>query len=334
MWIFLVIIILLIAGAFIALRVAGGGSFPWLQFYAKGKESGFSFKEINLLRKIAVETKLENPASLFWSIKQLDKCIRGIVLKYRAKGKEHEEPAIGFISKLYEFRKRVEFDLPKYKMGLKSTRSISPGQRLKITFPGVGTFNSQVVENLRKYLAISYPEGKKLPMGTSWKGQRINIYFWRAEDAGYVFQTKVIEDFFDRQYPILHVAHSDSITRSQKRNSVRVDVSQSAKLFPLKTIDQANEEESTAPGLRCRLVDISEDGAAVLIGGRAKVGLPIKIQTPLGSETIVMSGTVKGVTYDQKRNQSVLHVQAVPPSLPMRNKILAFVYNIFNDRDN
>ena len=37
-----------VAAAFLLLRVVGRGRFPWVQFYAKGKESGFSLHEIHL----------------------------------------------------------------------------------------------------------------------------------------------------------------------------------------------------------------------------------------------------------------------------------------------
>ncbi len=335
MWIIILVgfLFLLLVIVFILMRKAGGGRFPWLQFYTKGKEAGFSFREINLLRRIAVENKLDNPTALFWSIKQLDKSIRGIILKFRSKNMENDEESNYLLSKLFELRKRVEFELPKYKLGLKSTRNIPTHQRLKIMLPGEGPFLSMVVENLHKYMALSYPQGPRMPEGFSWKGQRIGVYFWRKDDAGYYFQTKVLEDFFDRKYPIIHVAHSDKLLRTQKRRSVRVETDLPAALFPLKSIDFANEVFEDGKGLRCRLLDISEDGAAVLIGGRAKVGLPIKIQFELSKEPIVMCGIVKGVNFDEKRNRSVLHIEAVPPSAPIRNKILTYVYNLFGERD-
>ena len=98
--------VLSIVGAFVVLRRAGGGSFPWIQFYTKGKESGFNFKELNLLRKIAVENRLENPTSLFWSIKQLDRSIKGVIIKLRSEGKEHGGSGAEVVSKLFDFRKK------------------------------------------------------------------------------------------------------------------------------------------------------------------------------------------------------------------------------------
>ena len=333
MWIIAIVAVVLIAGLAILLTRLGGGKFPWLKFYVQGKESGFIFHEINLLRKLAIENRLENPLALFWSIKQLDRCIKGMIIKARAQQREDDPVHQVFLAKLFDFRKRVEFNLPKYKIGLTTTRKMPMHQKVKLTLPGGGTFVSSIVENLRKYLAISYPQGGKMPPNFSWKNQKINVYFWRAEDAGYVFQSHVMNDFIDQKYPILHIAHSDNLVRSQKRGSIRVDTDRSAHLFALQTIENANEELEKTGGLRCRLMDISEDGAAALIGGRAKVGLPVKIQFVLAKDTLVMCGIVKGTTFNQKKNQSLLHIQSVPPSPKVKNNILSYVYNLFGERD-
>lgn len=326
----LLIIALLVTGllAFFLIK-AGGGRFPWIQFYIRGKESGFTVPEITLLRRVAVANKLKQPASLFWSVKTLDRCIRSAIIGFRAAGATDNPRNLEFINKLFDFRARVEFAQPKYRLGLTSTRGITPGQSFKITLKGVGVYLSKLVETNRKYMAITYPRGKPLPPGFSWKKQTLRVYFWRQEDAGYYFETSVIGDFLDRKVPILHVGHVDSIIRSQKRRSVRRDAGVPAILLPLQTINQADEAEVRAGGYRCKLLDISEDGAAVAVGGKVKAGLPVKIQARPGEETVVLNGVVKAATHQQKNNVSVLHIEGQRPSPSMRIRILVFVYALF-----
>lgn len=308
-----------------------GRRFPWFEFFVKGKESGFSLREINLLRKVAVQNRLNDPTSLFWSVKQLDTSIRGVLMRAREKGTEEDEAAALFLAKLFEFRKRVEFALPKYRLGLKSTRSIEQHQKVKITFEGGGIFQTSVIENMRKYLAVSYPQGPALPPGFLWSGKVVNVYFWRAEDAGYSFQTKVIDDFRKRNYEILHLAHTSQLVRTQKRRSHRTEAIRPAQLYVLRSLNPVSETWSEAPGLRCRIQNISENGIAVLVGGRAKPGIPIRVQFTLLDKPMVMSGIVKGVSYDHKKSQSILHVEAVTPSLRMKNTILMYVYGVLTD---
>jgi len=47
----------------------------------------------------------------------------------------------------------------------------------------------------------------------------------------------------------------------------------------------------------------------------------------------VMCGVVKGITFDQKKNRSLLHIQASDPSVTMRNRLLVYVYNLFGERE-
>lgn len=333
LWLIPVILIVLIVLGFVAfLATKGGLNFPWVAFYAKGKESGFQFSEINTLRKAAVEAELENPVSIFSSIRQLDRTIRMIITKMRAALKLDDPGSNRFLGDLFSFRKRVEFNLPKYRLGIKSTRELLSSQKIRITLPGGGSFQSSIVENLRKYLAVAYPVGKTMPPGFSWKNQKINVYFWRMEDAGYYFESRVLDDFLDKKFPILYITHSDSLIRSQKRRSIRVETNMACTIHNLNTIESASEALEKNPGYKARMVDVSEDGCALLIGGKAKVGLPLKIQFSLGDETLAMCGIIKGITFDEKTNRSVLHIQAVPPSDRNRNTILTYVYNIFEEK--
>jgi c-di-GMP-binding flagellar brake protein YcgR len=333
MWIFFLVIIIVVGVIAFFLFVSRKFRFPYIKFFLRGKEADFSFSEILLLRKVAIENRLKDPTALFWSLTQLDNSIKSLILRYRALGEEDNETNVNFISKLFEFRKKVEFDLPKYKRGIKMTKDISNGQKIRLSLPGTGPFFATVLENLRKYMAISYPRGPKLPPGFSWRGQQISVYFWRHEDAGYTFTSKVVDDYIDMKYPILHIAHSQNLVRRQKRRSVRVEMNKQAMIYPLRRIEEMNEEIETGQGLRCKLIDISEDGSALLIGGKAKLGLPVKLQFELADQMLVMNGIVKGVNFDEKKNRSILHLQSQPISKMTKNIILGYVYNIFGERD-
>jgi hypothetical protein len=114
---------------------------------------------------------------------------------------------------------------------------------------------------------------------------------------------------------------------------VRVRSKIPAYLYILKRIEGAYEKPERVPGLRAVVQDLSEDGAAVAIGGKGKPGLQVKLQFGLEERSVVMSGTVRSVDFDAEANRSVLHVQAITPSPRMRNAIRSFVYNIRGDDD-
>ena len=327
---FLAILIIIIAvSAIVAfvLGIANKNKAGWVLFYAKGKDSGFTFKEIELLRKLAVKSNLDDPSSLFWSQNQLDLCIRSFVKSLHLIGATNDQESHDFLSKLYDFRKKIEMEKPKIKHGIASTRQISEGQNLRILAGNSGVFRSQIVKNTQQYIAISRPVSVKATGNMSWHGMKVSVYFWREDDAGYVFDTDVQDEVFSKGIASLKIGHATSLFRTQKRKSIRIKTHKAAFLYML------NDENSVytieeGPGLKCFLEDLSEAGCAVTIGGKATAGMRIKVQFVLNNKPICMSGTVRSVDYKEDMNRSLLHVEADLLPLDVRNQILGEVFNM------
>ena len=297
----------------------------WVQFYAKGKDSGFSFKEIELLRQLAVKCSLDEPSSLFWSQNQLDQCIRTLVRGMHFSGNIKDQGSQDFLSKLYDFRKRVEMEKPRIKSGISNSRQISDGQNVRVLVEGSGVFRSQVIKNSSTSLTISRPTSSKVSGTFSWQGLKIAVYFWRMDDAGYVFDSEVQDEVFSKGLSSLKISHADSLFRTQKRKSVRLKLHKAAFLYPVTSDDQINRIESE-PGLKCFLEDLSDTGCAVTIGGKAAAGLRIKVQFALNNSPVTMSGTVRSVEFKDDLNRSILHIEADSLPIEIRNKILGEVF--------
>ena len=324
----MVIVLLLIA---VTLLMRGDKRFSVMEYYSRGKEVGFTLAESRLIKETMALAGVRDATNVFWSIRDLDQCIKAFSRRFRAEGKEKDRAAVQFMDKLYQFRKQLEFKLPKHRTGILSSKAIRPNQRLRVLVQGMGVYASTVIDTNDRYLVVSYPVGGRVPPGFQWKGMRVSVYFWRQEDAGYVFDTYVLEDLRIRNIPVLQLGHSESLLRTQKRKSVRLRSRVPSYLYLLKRLEGAYEKPERVPGMKCVVQDLSEDGVAVLIGGKAKVGLLVKAQFWIGDDQIVVSGTVRGAEYQAEKNQSILHVEAVPPSARMRNLILAHVYNVRAD---
>ena len=329
----ILILIIAVSGVLVlVLSVSNKEKSGWLKFYSKGKDAGFSFKEIELLRRLAVKSSLDDPSSLFWSQNQLDQCIRSLVRSMHLSGEGDDQASHDFLSKLYDFRKKIEMEKPKIKNGISNSRQISEGQNLRILVTGSGVFKSQIVKNISQYLTISRPTSNKLPGTFSWQGLKVSVYFWREDDAGYVFDSEVLDEVFSKGIASLKIAQSDTLFRTQKRKSIRVKLHKSAFLYLL-----ANEEEVSKievnPGLKCFLEDLSDTGCAVTIGGKAVAGLRIKVQFALNNIPIVMSGTVRSVEYKEDINRSLLHIEADPLPIEIRNQILGEVFGMLPEEE-
>jgi c-di-GMP-binding flagellar brake protein YcgR len=326
-----VIIIIAVVGGigFLVSSQGKGKSASWLQFYAKGKDSGFSIKEIELLRQLAVQSDLEDPSSLFWSQKQLDLCIRSLI-KDVEEGSDQD--GHDFLAKLYDFRKKIEMNKPKNKNGLDDSRQISDGQNLQILVKGTGVFKSEILKNASQYITISRPVSNKQYEQISWTGKRISVYFWREDDAGYVFDTDVVDEVFSKGYASLKINHPDTLYRTQKRKSIRVKLHKSAYIYQLSNDEDIHRPEIN-PGLKCFLEDLCDSGCAITIGGKATEGLRIKVQFTLNNNFIVMPGTVRSVNYQDEQDRSLLHIEAEPLPIEVRNQILGEVFGLLPEEE-
>ena len=327
------ILVLSLLIAVLAVAMRGAKRYSWVEFYLKSKDAGMSFSEARQLREAAVLAGLHDPTNILWSPRDMDKAIAALAVVLKRDGRDRGREGVLLMDRAYALRKAIEFEQPRFKYGIRSSRQISTGQRLRVLVHGVGVFSATVIDSHSRFIVITYPIGGRLPRTWVWKGKKVSIYFWRREDAGYVFDSYVIDDLQIRNVPVLQVSHSEALLRTQKRKSVRVRSKIPAYLYLLKRIEGAYEKIERIPGLRALVQDLSEDGAAVAIGGKAVLGLQVKLQFGLDEHSVVMSGTVRSVDFDAEANRSVLHVEAVKPSPRMRNAIRAFVYNIQGNDD-
>ncbi len=323
---FLVGLVVVLALVSLAFSLRGRKRFSWLEFFLKGKDSGFSFAETRVLSRAAVESGVQDSTNIFWSPRDLDKTISQLVGSQSPSVRGREGSL--FLERVYDLRKKLEFDQPRYKAGIKSSRQIAQGQRIRLLVQGVGVFGCTVLDNNSQFLVVTYPSGSRLPQGFVWKGKKSSAYFWRREDACYVFDTYILDDMRIRNIPVIHLAHSESLLRTQKRKSVRTRAKTPASLYILKRVEGAFEKIERESGLRCIVQDLSEDGFSVLIGGKAKIGMMVKVQFFIADLQVVMSGVVRSIDYDGEARRSVLHVEAAVPSPRTKNAIRSFVYNI------
>lgn len=321
----LAIIVAVLAIPTLAILARGSKPFALAGLYARCRRAGFSFEEYRRFRKALLIAGVRDPLLVFDSAKEMDR----VIAVLDRVGRGEDEAVAGstkFFDKVYAIRKDLELGRKESRSGIRSSRQMAQGQRVRLLVAGIGVFNATVVDNNNRYLVLSYPQGPRLPAGFVWQGKKVSVYFWRRDDAGYVFDSYAIDDMRIRNVPVIHIGHSESLLRTQKRKSVRARASLPAYLYLLKRIEGAFEKSEREPGMRSMVQDLSEDGFSLAVGGKARPGLLVKAQFALGERQIVMTGTVRSVDYDATKNRSLLHVEAVPPSPRTRNAIRSYVY--------
>jgi c-di-GMP-binding flagellar brake protein YcgR len=308
----------------------GGGN--WVQFVSIGKEAGFSFKEVEMLRQIAVQSSIEDPCSIFSSQDKLDQCIRALVRNIRMSGESEDQGIQDFLSRLYDYRKRIESDSHAPGGGISNSRQMTDGQVLKILVSGGGVYRSQIVKNSSQFMTISRPVSQKNAAPISWQGTKISVYFWRENDAGYVFDSEVLDEVISSGVSALKIAHSDSLFRTQKRTSTRMKMHKQAFLYLIKD-NKPSYKLEIDPGLRCFIEDLSDTGCAVVVAGKTESGLRVKIQFALDNIPICISGVVRSTSFKADTNRSVLRIEADPMPMEIRNHILGQMFGMSLDDD-
>ena len=329
---FLVITVIILIGGYFIIYFSKERSGNWIQFFSKGKDAGFTTKDLEQIRKIVTNCDIKDPAGIFKSQKQFEIVIRSMVNTVRLSG-ENNDPSIQlFLSKLFDFCKKIEMETSENKIRITNSRQISEGQTLRILVAGTGVFKSEVVKNFGNYLTISRPVNNKTNASAQWNGVKISVYFWREDDAGYVFDTEVIDEVFSKGISSLKVEHNDALFRTQKRKSMRMKFKRPAFLYLINNYDNPHALEKSA-GLKCLMDDISDTGCAYKVSGQASAGLRLKVQFSLNKFPICIPGTVRSVDYNQDTNISLIHMEADTLPIAVRNHILCEVFNMLPDED-
>jgi c-di-GMP-binding flagellar brake protein YcgR len=331
---FAVIVLVLIAVSLLLLRrrkSKGDSLSARLQFYSKGKDSGFTGAEVKVLHELARRTHAKQAGALFWSRVQLDACIRALVAELWGKAEWKFPETQIFLERIFDLRKKLEIERPQNKAGLQSTRDIESLQPLHVVISGAGVFGSKVLENTRACLHLQRPIGSALPANFVWEGKNVVVYFFRKEDAYYTFDSQILgERLSENDGNTLSLTHSEPLQRIQYRNSLRVDASRPAFLYPRG--DMVNHEQPTVVSrIRCLLQNLSDTGCAVAVGGTAHEGLSVVIQFNLARQPISVSGIIRSVQYDQAKNISLLRIQYDLVPRDVKNLIMCVVLGALHE---
>jgi c-di-GMP-binding flagellar brake protein YcgR len=309
-----------------------GRSGSWLQFFAKGKEAGFTIRDMDQLKQLAVNCHIQDPAGIFRSQKQFETIIRSMLNALRLSGGRDDPSTQIFLSKLFDYFKKIEMQATEIKVRISNSRQIAEGQALRILVPGTGVFKSEVVKNFGNYLTISRPVNSKASASMQWTGQKISVYLWREDDAGYVFDTEVNDEVFSKGISSLKIDHNDSLFRTQKRKSMRVKFRKPAFLYLVNDSDNPHRLEKSA-GLRCMLEDISDSGCAFRVMGQASISMRFKVQFSLDKIPVCIPGTIRSIEYNQQANTSLVRMEADPLPIGVRNHILCEVFDMLPEDD-
>jgi c-di-GMP-binding flagellar brake protein YcgR len=300
------------------------------QFQQKAIVAGFSPKEASLLHESALASKLENPLEIFSSYKSLDIIIRSVMQKFLIVGKEKDPDGQEFLGKLLDLRKQITVLKLNARKKLSSSREITSGQEVQVVLAGEGIFATKVSSH-DLYFAVLSPIVFDLSPDFRWESRRVMIFFPKRNDGEYCFNTTVVREIEDTKTGefVLLMYHQETLSHTQKRQSIRVLLNKHAHIFPIGD----GIGRSFAEGKPCTLYDISDDGCAVIMEGKIKMPKVVIIQFTLNNQLIGINGKCESIQYNKLRNASMLHIRANSIPRDTKNIILSVMFGLISKDD-
>ncbi len=342
-WIFGIVmlgfIILLVVGSIMSGRSQGGRGKAQTQRYSKhifrqmAKSIGLNKVQIEFLEKLVLATKVRQPMLIFSSAGLLDDVLKRGLYSIQNNREMSEEEKEKKISLIFQIKQLIESNFRK-KIGIQSTHLVKPGQSVLIMPEHGGQFPSRVLSNLKDMLALLVPTdgaGNEL----RWKrGTRLKVTFWRDNDAGYSFFTKILGYNFIKGLPALFIQHSKTLRREQKRRFKRRALERPCFFFPISIMEVGTGRRKTKKAVIHErqkylgtIIDISAGGCSIRTLNPLPKGKLIKINFEIERKVpVVAFGKVQRVR-GEKLQGGVMHVMFTRVSSKNLNQIYTYVYN-------
>lgn len=298
------------------------------QFNQKMAAAGFTSRETAVLYELALAEKIENPAEVLRSYKNLDTVIKSLMQKFLLTGKEKDADSQEFLGKLLDYRKQITVQRLNMRKRLFSSNEIRAGQEVQVVLADMGIFTTRVVHH-DLYFAVLSPVFFDLPPNFKWENRKVIVFFRKKNDGEYSFNTVVAQEITDPgtgDFALL-MHHQENLFHTQKRQSLRALLNKRAHFYSASSGTKQNFEESKS----CTLYDISDSGCSVIMEGKMNAARAVIIQIVLNGQLIGINGECLSVQYNKAKNISMLHIRADAMPREVKNIILAVMFGLVSN---
>lgn len=321
-----VFVILLISSFMFFFKNLGNENKPLrrFSFYRLCFSKSLTSAEARFLDDVLQVINYENIMSLFKTNLSIDE----VVDKYLLFLDRNHHPIVTReirISKLMNIRRKFKIANSNYLKTDNNSLAIQVGQRLRLSVLDKGFYGAEVIDNQPGYLIISFPVGEAAK-DIDWSDRNLGVYYWRENDAGYFFETKVLQEVRSDSLYSLFIAHSQNVQRKQSRSFLRVEVDIVASIICIKT--GLSVEDVRSEKLVGRIVNLSSDG--LLIESSAEFNnaylYKVNFSLPGGSVETIMKLVAK-IEGSENSNLPKYSFQFVNLSVEVQTVLQLFVYS-------
>lgn len=312
-----------------------GLQYSWFSFKKQGLELGLEKTEIKLLRDIGFMARVSSFETLYTSLRQLDNAVLRTVAILREQELPNEERDLR-IENIFLLRNKLDNCFTERKQTVSNTTMLRVNTRASLSFERIGTYESLLLENNENHLAFAMPEEALNTEAFTWKGKKVRVAFQISNDAEYAFLSRVLDQSLGEVHGLIHIAHTNRLTRIQRRIYRRNDANISVNIFTLKITSNGANRRITAANptpFHGLITNISAGGVAIRAGGILKENTLVKLDFSLDLESTDLAiARVLSYTSIPASADKLIHLRFERISKPTRNRIFEFIYKQNKER--
>jgi len=294
---------------------------------------GLSKEQTELIEELVRKVKVRQPFLIFSNSGLLDDVLKKGIYSLSQQRDIADAEKERRQKELFKIKETIEGSSRKG-VGITSTNLIRPGQPLVVSFPDSSRMASKIVTNLKRMLACRIPE----EVGSnrlSWKrGTNVTAHFWRDNDSGYAFSSKILGYESIKDQPCFLLQHSRTLKRNQQRKFRRRPLARSCFFYPIEVVTVGRGRNTRRRAYvqenfkhLGNFIDISAGGCSINTQSPLDPGRLLMIQFEIEKgERITAYGKVRRVN-KSKGMFSVMHIMFTKLTSHNLNNIYSYVYN-------
>ena len=289
---------------------------------------GLVKSEANYLSKLIHICKVKRPYLIFTNSILLDEVLKKGLYATQHNEKLSADQKDSRLALLFCIKQKVEMNSKK-QLGIKTTHLIKKGQKLILLFKELGYVYAYLKKNLQSFLVI-YVRAKSFDKTKLRNAMPIKVYFWRDNDAGYTFQTRITGIALREDEVEIKLQHSDRLARAQKRLYRRVPIQTTVFIYTI-TIHKIGKEQKAVVNKNSHYLgyirNISAGGLALRCNVSLTKGEFVKLEFDFGkSKKVVAFGKIVRI-HNPVPKTAEIFIKFTKINLHARNLIYEYVYN-------
>lgn len=289
---------------------------------------GLVKNETGYLSKLIHLCKVKQPYLIFTNSQLLDDVLKKGLYATQHNDKLTIDQKDARLATIFNIKQKIEMN-SKRQLGIKTTHLIKRSQKLILLFKELGYVYAFLKKNLQSFLVVSM-KAKHFERTKVRNGMPIKIYFWRDNDAGYTFQSRITDIALREEEIELKLQHSDRLSRAQKRLYRRVPIQSTVFIYTI-SIHQIGKEQKAVVDKNSHYLgyikNISAGGLALRCNVSLAKGDFVKLEFDFGkSKKVVAFGKIVRIHSPVPKTTEVF-IKFTKINLHARNLIYEYVYN-------